>query len=137
MLQLKITFLSIFFFFEKDNFEVQITVKVDVVQRNGTDYLIINQVYLTSHAPDFKIYNERQDMPAVISGMVAGVLNSSWRIIRPLVNPVMSRYLGVEFRKILIEPIYTKFALNELFNEFFNMNSTPKIPLTSQTGYHG
>lgn len=83
-------------------------------------------MFVTNHAPYFRINNQQQHVPEAISRTVAGVINSSWIFIKPLIDPIMNRFFGVELEKLLIEPMFTEFNVQELFSVFFKMNSNPK-----------
>lgn len=100
------------------------TLKIDVNQRNGKNFMTISDSNLTNHASYFQINYTFLNIPSTITSIVSGVVNSNWRIIKPLVDPTISRFVSDGIQKFGIQPIFNKFDLQEIFGVLYNKNYT-------------
>lgn len=102
------------------------TLNFDVSERNGKNFGTITDLYFTTHLSDFRMNFNYTNIPSAITSMVSGVVNSNWRIMKPLVDPTLNTFISGTFKDISIQPIFNRFDLQEIFSVFYNMNSTSK-----------
>lgn len=124
MSQVITTFLWLYFFRTIENVEVQSTFKVDVVQRNGKDYLVISDTSLTIDISYFKIDYKYQNVPTAITSMVSGVVNLNWKTLKALIDPTLNRFIGVILQRLIPQLVFDKYSIREIADEFFYVNST-------------
>lgn len=98
--------------------------KIDVVQRNGTDYMVVRDTSLTTDASHFNIIYQYQNVLPVVNSILGGVVNSNWKIVKSLIDPSLNRFIGDTLVKSVLQPIFDEFSLQDVANDFFHMNST-------------
>lgn len=92
------------------------------VQRNGKNYIIIKNLSVRNQVSNFKGYVEYVNaIEAAIYSLVNGVINASWRMFKPILDPTINRAIGEVLIEI-IEPIFNEISMQD----FFNMNCTSK-----------
>lgn len=98
--------------------------KIDVVQRNGTDHMIARDTSLTTDASCFKITYHYQNVAPVVNSILDGAVNSNWRIVKSLLDPTLNKFIGDTLQKSALQPIFDEVSLQDMANDFFDMNST-------------
>lgn len=85
--------------------------------------MLIRDTSLTTNPSYFKINYRFQNVPADITSVLSGVANSNWRILKPLTDAAMNRFIGETLQSIL-QPIFHKFTISDAVDGFFSMNSS-------------
>lgn len=119
--------LNIFFFFSAiGNLEVDIILKIDVVERNGNEYMVIRDTSVTTDVSYFKVKYQYENVAAAITNLVSGLVNSNSKIVKSLMDPTINRFIGDLLQKSVLQPTFDELPLPDVANDFFEMNSTCK-----------
>lgn len=105
-----------FFLFQQKIF--QALFKIDVVQRNGTDIMIINDLPITLDASHFEMDFKYQNVPIAITRTISATVNLNWKFFKPLLGPFITRFMGGIFREYFFQPIFTKMIFRNFSNSF-------------------
>lgn len=107
------------FLLTTENLEFQINLKINVVRRNGEDYMTITETSLTNSELHFEIHYEHEYIPAVITSMVTGAVNFNFPFIKPIIDPFIDRFIANTIHTSILQPIFDKISLQQFFNQFF------------------
>lgn len=121
-----------FVFFIIENVVVEIILKFDTVQRNGKDYWIISDTLFSSDVSYFHLDYKYQNLPSTISTLVSSLINLNWKITKPMMDPIINRFIGDLIQKLILQPIFNKFPFQDICNEFFHINSTCEMAKVSE-----
>lgn len=115
-----------FLFLALENIDIQTTLYIDVVQRYGTDYMVIRDVSFSFDASLIKFNYKVRNVAAFITNMLSGVVNSNWKIIKSLIDPIFNRFASVIIQKSVLQPLFDEFSIPYVNDKFFHLNSTCK-----------
>lgn len=93
--------------------------KVDIVERNGKEYLTINQMSANFNAGNFKINIKYYNVASIITNMVSSVVNSNWRLLKLLGGSTINRFVS-DILVSILTPMMNEVSLQDIFN----VNST-------------
>lgn len=88
--------------------------KANIEQRDGEDYMTIGDMFITATASDVEIDFEYQNVPHQINGMMNGVYNSNWRIIKGIMDPIINKFL-VDSMGPIIKSMFQETSMQDLF----------------------
>lgn len=108
-------FLFFCFFWMIENVVLSITVRSKVVHRNGNDYPIVNSISVSTELGYFKMDHKYQNVPSTISNIVSGAINLNWRLLKPLLDPIVNRFVS-EMVGSILTPILDRIALQDFFD---------------------
>lgn len=87
-----------------------------IVHRDGKDYVKITNLSAKNKVSKFKAsLNYENTIAATIFKLVESVITSSWRIIKPLMDPTINRFIG-EVLEEVVTPMFNEIPLQEFFN---------------------
>lgn len=114
-----ITFLSLnnFSFDILENIVIPITAEVNIVKRDGKDYITISHMYVSTDLSYFKMNHRYKNVPSFITNMINKIINSSWKMIKPLMDHTINRFVRETLNSI-VTPMFNEISLQD----FFNMN---------------
>lgn len=110
---------SLLTFLVIENLEVQIIAKIDVVQRNGQEYMIIKDMSLTTDASYFRVQYNHRNVASIITNMIGGVVNSNWRMMKSIIDPFLNRFMSDALKENIF-PLLNKYHLQEIVNGYSN-----------------
>lgn len=96
--------------------KISLRIKSEIIERNGKQYLQINNINLSYQILcDIKM-NLRFDtlMPELAQGVLNEQANSNWRHIKPLVEADCEEYISEIVHKT-ITPIFTNVPIQDFF----------------------
>lgn len=96
-----------------------ITVNSNVAHRDGKDYLTIDDMFVSYEVSYFKTDYKYYNVPSTITNMVTGIVNSNWKLFKPLVDPTLNRFMSEMLRSV-VTPMFDSVS----FQDFFKMNAT-------------
>lgn len=94
------------------------TGKTVIIQRDGKDYVTLSDLSVSNQVSNYRAYiHYDNNIASTIYSLVDGTINSNWRILKPMIDPTINRFIG-EILEDVVTPIFNEIPLQD----FFNMN---------------
>lgn len=112
-----------FIFFFSDHFflwgriedlVIQMTVKCNLVHRDGQDHATISDMSVRTEISYFKVHHEYQNVVSAITSKVSDVVNSRWKIMKPLFDPTLNEFV-IDVLPSIVTPMLEKISLQDFF----------------------
>lgn len=116
MLLLELHFSTIFLSTEN------LVVSLILIQRNGNEYMTISDMSVSTDVSHFKMNFQYRNVASAIANMVTGLTNSNWKIMKPIMDPSLNRFISGMLQKSVLETMFNKFSVQEFSNEIFHGN---------------